>query len=695
VAYGLPALLGVSAVAMLLANTALRERVRSIIGRDAKLPTAHVAREANASANVPLPRSASAIEAVPPRRGEVVRVAAVDAQRLVAKPQSAVRFPNSATPSSDAVVPVAAAAPALESQSFIPSAGGPALIAADVGRPAVLGPIEPPSSPVPSFAVPAASEPLPAPISHDSVPSSLAPAAVAPPATVPNVPELPPVVEGPPHTEWRDPASAPLVAPPIGRFTAQGTISLADVRQMALRNNKDIAVFENLPRIAGASIESEAAVFDPIVNLALQGGRYHRQVATQIQSLGSTSPVLKTSFWQPANGLNQVYVEKMFVSGGKVQFGLGQNYINYSPAGDFVLINPAFQASTNLLLEQPLFKGRGAVATMAPMRIAKANQQQSWHAFRATVNQVLRDAEMAYWEAYAAFQDFETRDAALVQALQTVDREQGRLRLGEGSIPDVAQAEEQCEMFRIGRAEAETRLANAQRNLRRLMGIPADDPRPIIPATAPLDAPLEVDLAHACAEAHNRPEFAAQQAAVQAAEIELARRRNGLLPDLSARAIYSITGLDNNIDQAWSTVGTAHYNDWTAGVVYRQALGRRNDRALLARANSALALETARLQQIEHELSHQLNTAYQNVQAAQRLLQMHGRRRQAAALQLEARRELYLENRAALRDQLDAELRYASALYDESLARVNYQRALTDWGFARGTLVDGEFLVGQ
>lgn len=536
-------------------------------------------------------------------------------------------------------------------------------------------------------------EPLPEVEAVPSVPVYEAPAVEAPTTPAPYV--APPTAPLPPIAAPSPSFAMPQQAEPypIGSFTQYGTITPADVRALALQNNKEIAVIGRIPEVNKNLIDVELAAFDPVFNLALNGGRYNRQTSSQIQALGSDVPVLKTAFWLPINGLNQVYLEKFFVTGGKAQIGLGQTYYNYSPAGDFVTINPAYQASLNILAEQPLFRGRGPVATTAPMQIARANNEQTWHVFRATVNQVLRDAENAYWETYAAYQDFEVRDVTYRQSLETVERERGRLQLGEGSVPDVAQAEEQCEAFHIARTAAENRLIASERTLRRLLGLPPGDPRPIIPAVSPSDAPLSIDWEHAAATARRRPELAAQQSAIEAIEVELARRRNGLLPDLSVQAIYSVTGLDPNFGDAWGVAGTWAHNSWTAGVVYKQPIGRRADRALADRATAALALETARLQQLEHEILHQLDAAYQNVQAAQRLLELHRRRREAAAVQLAARRELYLENRAALRDQLDAEARYASALYDESLARVNYQKSLTDWNFARGEMGDGDVVL--
>ena len=143
------------------------------------------------------------------------------------------------------------------------------------------------------------------------------------------------------------------------------------------------------------------------------------------------------------------------------------------------------------------------------------------------------------------------------------------------------------------------------------------------------------------------------------------------------------------------SLGTFNFNDWTAGVVYKQPLGRRSDRALEQRAAEGLSMESARLAQLEHEILHQLDAAYKNLQAAESLLDLHRRRREAAAVQLDARRELYRENRAALRDQLDAEARYASAMLDEALAKVAYRRAVTDWNFARGAMTGDAVLVRQ
>ncbi|MGC3971362.1 MAG: TolC family protein [Pirellulales bacterium] len=535
-------------------------------------------------------------------------------------------------------------------------------------------------------------------------PRSPEPAApVAPPATPQTelIPSQETVTNTPPATgSGSSPfASAPDPWSGLGssmppQDVEAATISVDDARLMALRNNKDVAVLGYAPQITGATVDQELSAFDPVFNVNMQGGHYFRQTSTLVQALGTGIPTLNTTFWQPGVGLNQVYIEKLFASGGRVQAGAGHNLASYSPGGNFVLVNPAWQSSLNLLFEQPLFRGRGPVATQALLQIARANQDQSWQAFQTLVNQILRDAELAYWETADSYRELQLRDLALAQALQTLDREQERMRIGEGALPEVAQAQEHVEEYRIDRADAAARYVYAQRELRRVMGVPPDDPRPIVPTTMLSEAPIVVDWNAGTTEAMNRPELAAQRAAVEACEAEYRRRLNGLQPDLAVRAIYSVTGLDSQLDGAWRSVGSWDYNDWTAGVVYRQPLGRRSDNALARRAEATLAMETARLRRLEHEITHEVASALEHVQATEQMLTLQRRRREAAALQLDARRELYTEGRAYLRDQIDAEERYATAMIDEAAARADYQRALTAWNYARGAMNDQTLVMG-
>ena len=490
-----------------------------------------------------------------------------------------------------------------------------------------------------------------------------------------------------------------MMDPRFGMPQAEAAgITLAEARELALRNNKEIAVLGYTPQVVATNIDAECGVFDPVIGMRTGGGIYNRQVSTLIQSQGALVPVLKQDFFGGLadEGPNQFFVGQRLGSGGRYELGMGSNYLNYNPQGDFVFINPAWNSTTNLIIEQPLFRGAGRRVNRAPVQIARANETQSTFAFRSSVSVVLRDVEAAYWNVYAAYRDLEAREKAVDQASVTLDRERERLRVGEGSVPDVSQAEEQFETYQIARADALNRVVTAERVLRQLIGLPIDDRRPLRPITEPVVEVAEVSWDEGLAGSQQRPELAAQRAAIEAAQIDYARMQNGLAPDVALRFNHSMSGLSNRWGASLQTLGTGAFNDVTAGVVYRQALGRRVDQANARRAALTVSREIARYREIEHVIMHELEGAYQDVLARQQLLEMHRRRREAARIQLEARKALYNERRATLLEQLDAESRFASAILDEGLAVVAYQHALVRWNFARGaTLGDAVVFVEE
>ncbi len=474
-------------------------------------------------------------------------------------------------------------------------------------------------------------------------------------------------------------------------------LTLADVRLLALANNREIAVLGFAPRINSTIVDGAAGAFNPAVGVRSGIGTSFQQVSTQIQSFGSTSDTLKTDSWGPLNGPNQVYVEKGFVSGGRAEVGTGTSYTNLDPLGNFVIFNPAWQASLNFAFEQPLFRNRGPVATMAPIRIAQANQEQSNLAFQANVNQIIRDIDLAYWNAYATRREVANRERTVHTAADIVARQQERLRIGIGSIPDLAQSQEQYEGYRSALIDAQNRLAATERELRRLIGLHPGDHRPLSSLQIkPLDQ-VQIDFAAAVQQAMNRPDLSAQRKFIEAAEVDLARWNNGLQHDLSIRVNHSRLGLDNRLDNAFDSLGSGRYNTWTAGLVYRRQLGQPVEQAAAQRAALTLAREQAKLRDQEHRVRYELDAAYQNVIDAQRLMDATRKRREAAEIQLDARRSLYEDRRATMLEQLDAVDRYNVALNFETAALLTFQQALTHWNYARGALLTdyAEFVDGN
>jgi outer membrane protein TolC len=348
-----------------------------------------------------------------------------------------------------------------------------------------------------------------------------------------------------------------------------------------------------------------------------------------------------------------------------------------------------------LSITQPIFQDAGRAVVEAPIRIAQANHQQAVHDFQTVVRTVLRETEEAYWTVYLAKRELDIQNDAFYQAADTFEREEELLDLGEGALPDLAEAETQFEAFRIARAQAQFGYDAAQRNLTRLLGFPVDYSREVVPETAPEVEPVNLDWSMAVVSVQQRPEILAQQATIRAAQTNLFLQENGLAPDIDVGFDYAITGLADRFDDSMDIVGDNDFNNWTLGLSWQRPFGRLVANAAVRQARLALSREMAALEEIELEVMHELHQAYQRLVTAQRVLEMHARRRAAAAQQLEARRELYLQRRATLDLQLEAEQIYAIARLAESAALTEYQQALVAWRFASGTMFNSGVVIDE
>lgn len=473
------------------------------------------------------------------------------------------------------------------------------------------------------------------------------------------------------------------------------SIDLATARRVALRHNKSIVVQSYLPDEAAEGVDEQIGYFDPVLGFETVGGKLDQQVANIIQSFGVASETQQQDFLHPGS-TNQLFLRKQLETGGIAEIGTSTDYRALDPASGFVLVNPAWRSALNFSIEQPLFKGFGPDIANAPIRIAKADRAQSIHTFRALVLEVLRDVEFAYWDTVSARKELNIREKILKQAELTWQRQKERLKLGDGTIPDVAQAEEQYMSFQIQAVQARNRFAAAQLYLHKQLGYEADDNTRLIPVSEPTAELVDMDWYAAISLVASRPEILAQHAAIRVASTLLKLERNGLKPDVSITGRYAITGLDNRYDQSVTTVFDNQFADWSAGVFYNVPLGQRAQHAAVHRASYVLSREKARLDELEHQLLHDLRDARRNLTTDQEVLQMHQRRRKAAERHLEARSALYEEKADVLFETvINAESRRATAVLDENAAGIEYQKSLVQWRYVNGTLLGDDLILDE
>jgi outer membrane protein TolC len=358
--------------------------------------------------------------------------------------------------------------------------------------------------------------------------------------------------------------------------------------------------------------------------------------------------------------------------------------------------------------------GPGAVpGVFTGVMLARINTDVALADFEMSVQSLVSDVEIAYWELYFSYQSLgaivEGRDGALDMWRRTYS-----LFLHGAKRGSAAEEASTRNQYYIYRSQAEQSLNSLYANeakLRYLLGLAATDGRLIRPKDEPTTAKVSFDWCDVLSEGLVRSVALRQEKwIVKRRELELVAAKNFLLPKLDFVAQYRWLGMGNRLDgansldldtpiaqdsNAYRTLVDGQYQEWQLGFQGQLNLGLRREMAGVRNAQLALTKEQVKLQEGELELSHQLAFAIRDLEANYVLTETAFNRRQAAQKQLDAYQTMYQSGMATgeegvpiLNDLLRAQQDFSSAENEYFRALVNYNRSIAQVHLRKGSLLE-------
>ncbi len=265
------------------------------------------------------------------------------------------------------------------------------------------------------------------------------------------------------------------------------------------------------------------------------------------------------------------------------------------------------------------FGGRDAAIALAAESLAAANWTHN-----ATLQTVMLDAITAYYLLFATREAVEAGVAAEKSALQSLEAARARLRAGSATRADVLQAQTAHSQAVFNRTQAEGEAARSQGVLANVLGISPDRPLGIAPppdleAQRAIERSVGELLAAARAQ---RPELAAAEARVRAAESNVRVRESAAKPTLSLFGSAGATLSNPGPDPVTGAIGlsvsipifTGYFNTYRIQQAREQVLEQAATRDRLA---GDVALEVWRAYQDLRTEGQSLATANDLVESAQ------------------------------------------------------------------------------
>ena len=453
------------------------------------------------------------------------------------------------------------------------------------------------------------------------------------------------------------------------------TLSIGDAVQIAVEKNLGLQVATYSPAIAETGIRKARAIYDPLLSALVEHQGSNQQVApqsflvdrqrdfrfdtsiSQLLPSGATTSLSFNNFWSRDN--------------------LGFPSSRYA------------QPQLTLSFSQPLLQGLGREVTERGITTADDATDSALADWTQQALNTAADARNQYLLLVLARESLATRQASLDLAREVQSQNEGRVDAG-------VLAAYQLQDSRLGVLQAQKNLLDANRaekdaadQLRTTLHLQAD--MTIVTTTPPLPETTKASESDALRTAMlRRPDIVKARVAVRTAEFNEKVSRNLALPSLALQGSSGITGLDAGYGDAFGDMGSAKYPNWSVGMSFSVPIGNNSARADVA-ANRLIAGQArTQLAAIEESAGLEIRTALRGLASAHEQIGVTEQGVTAAEVLMASYLKRQQLGLATTKDVLDVSSSLTQARENYSVARADYQSALTKLWKATGELLDRE-----
>jgi outer membrane protein len=453
-------------------------------------------------------------------------------------------------------------------------------------------------------------------------------------------------------------------------------LSLEGAVFSALARNKALQVEQFKPVIAGTFIETEQAVFDPVL---FASGSYESYRDRSLDNVSARFFSIDGSRTSVRGGAAQ-----RFATGTKVtlDLDLSSREDDNSEYSD--------EARAGLNLTQALLRDFGVAVNLVGIRQAETESLASAYNLRGFTEALVAAVENGYWDYALAVRQVEIFQESVDLARRQLGNIRTRINVGQLSETEESVANAELALREQQLINARTAREKARLELLRLLNpVSAEGwDRQITLSDTALVPEVELGSAseHEALALKLRPELNEARLQARSGALETVQTANGLLPRLDLFIIMGKTGYSQSFANSFSDLDGPGY-DFTAGLDFELPLHNRAARALDTRAQARYQQALQSIENLKQLISLDVRNALLEIErslqqivasASRRVLQEEVVRAETVRFQVGTATALDVAR--VQRDLLESRINEVEAI-------VNYRKALTDLYLLDGTLL--------
>ena len=360
-------------------------------------------------------------------------------------------------------------------------------------------------------------------------------------------------------------------------------LSLDDVSHLVLKNNFEIQLAQYDARITKTQKGVAESIYDTVINAEV---KYKNNQLKRTSTLTGTKVI--------DNDYN-IGLSKKIPVGTKLTANMDNN--RHWANSPFVTLSPSHDSSLGLTVEQELGRNFLGIQDRGGIKITKIDIENSGFSSLDKIEDVLSQAQKAYWDLVLALEFVKIEEGIVRQAQKLYLLHQEKLKDGLVELPE-ALASEANYKDRLNELLVAENSAKTKANVLKLLLNITDEASMVLPTQqfALPEGREEVDKSLALAFS-NRRDYKSAFNEIHAKDIKLSMSRNNLWPEIDLTASFKRNGIGDHFKQAIEQINQEDNPELFAGIVFNFPIENTKAKSELERAQfeKAKAILTVKL----------------------------------------------------------------------------------------------------
>ncbi len=455
-------------------------------------------------------------------------------------------------------------------------------------------------------------------------------------------------------------------------------VALQDAILFGLENNPTVTIQRLTPDLAQTVAKEARAEFDPVLRINGQ-----RSQVKSLRRLGTQR--IPVDLYDNRFDYSADVTEKL-PTGTTITAGAG---VTGSVSS---LYTDQFTGGFEMTITQSLLRGNGTAANLATLRKARLDAEMSKFELKGIAEAVVADIETGYWDLYLAEAEATIQQKSLDLAEQQLNESLERVAVGKLPELELAAVEAEVAARKSDLIDAKSQYEQARLQFLYLINPQTDSLWSI--NVVPVDQPflptdtLDAISVHDSLGFLYRADLQQAHLAYEKGELDVARTKNGLLPQLDLFITLGRTSYSETFGSASYPNLNSPFYQAMAGVTFALPVPNRAANARLTRAKLSQDQQQLAIQNMTKLVQLDIRSAYTEISRARQQIEATRVTRELQEKRLEAELEKFRVGKSINYLVLQAQRDYTASQLEEARAMVAYLDALVDLYVAEGTLLE-------